>query len=84
MVAASNDTPTHEDVWEVEVMLHAFLNSELNGKLHDPIVLPGNIASSVLVTAMDIKAGLDALTKMLTAAAGESNLVVQYVAQSLY
>jgi len=64
------DTPTHEDVWQVEVKFHAFLNSEMNGKLHAPIVLPGNTISSIPVTAMDIKTSLDAVTKMLTAPAG--------------
>jgi len=57
-------------VWEVEVKFNAFLNSELNGKLHAQIVLPGNTAFSTLVTAMDNKAGLGAVTKMLTAPAG--------------
>jgi len=64
------DTTTHEDVWEVEVKFHAFLNSEMNGKLHVLIVLPGNTVSSILVTAMDIKASRDSVPKILTAPAG--------------
>jgi hypothetical protein len=85
IVAASNDTPTHADVWEVEVKFREFLNSELNRKLQAPTVLPGRTASSTLVTAMDIKAGLDAVTKMLYCPCRESNLVVHhYVAQTLY
>ena len=39
IVAASNDASTHTDLWEVETQSHAFLNSDLNGKLHAPIVL---------------------------------------------
>jgi hypothetical protein len=42
-VPLCNQVPCHEDVWGVEVLLHAFLTStlvEVSGQLHTPAALP--------------------------------------------
>ena len=83
IVAASNDASTHTDLWEVETQSHAFLNSDLNGKLHAPIVLSGNTASSTLAIAMALQVGLH-VDEDAYCPCQESNLVVHYVAQSLH